>query len=85
MSPTLRLSFLIVFAMLAFAGNSLLCRIALRDTSIDAAADVFADTAAKDAAALAFMPAVIVPSIAASFTSRKGMPAKMPSPACQPS
>jgi drug/metabolite transporter (DMT)-like permease len=37
MSPTLRLSFLIVFAMLAFAGNSLLCRIALRDTSIDAA------------------------------------------------
>ena len=37
MSPTLRLPFLIVFAMLAFAGNSLLCRIALRDTSIDAA------------------------------------------------
>ena len=28
---------LIVFAMLAFAGNSLLCRVALRDTSIDAA------------------------------------------------
>lgn len=37
MSPTLRLPFLIVFAMLAFAGNSLLCRVALRDTSIDAA------------------------------------------------
>lgn len=37
MSPTLRLPFLIVFAMLAFAGNSLLCRIALRDTAIDAA------------------------------------------------
>src|SRR5260221_9558903 len=28
---------LTVFAMLAFAGNSLLCRIALRDTAIDAA------------------------------------------------
>jgi drug/metabolite transporter (DMT)-like permease len=37
MSPALRLPFLIVFAMLAFAGNSLLCRVALRDTSIDAA------------------------------------------------
>ena len=32
-----RLALLIVFAMLAFAGNSLLCRVALRDTSIDAA------------------------------------------------
>ena len=32
-----RVAFLIVFAMLAFAGNSLLCRVALRDTSIDAA------------------------------------------------
>ena len=32
-----RTALLIVFAMLAFAGNSLLCRIALRDTSIDAA------------------------------------------------
>ena len=32
-----RVVLLIVFAMLAFAGNSLLCRIALRDTSIDAA------------------------------------------------
>jgi drug/metabolite transporter (DMT)-like permease len=31
------IALLIVFAMLAFAGNSLLCRIALRDTSIDAA------------------------------------------------
>ena len=37
MSPTLRLPLLIVLAMLAFAGNSLLCRLALRDTSIDAA------------------------------------------------
>jgi len=37
MSPTLRLPILIAFAMLAFAGNSLLCRLALRDTSIDAA------------------------------------------------
>jgi len=34
---TARIALLIVFAMLAFAGNSLLCRIALRDTSIDAA------------------------------------------------
>lgn len=34
---TARVALLIVFAMLAFAGNSLLCRIALRDTSIDAA------------------------------------------------
>jgi drug/metabolite transporter (DMT)-like permease len=32
-----RIALLIVFAMLAFAGNSLLCRVALRDTSIDAA------------------------------------------------
>ena len=32
-----RTALLIVFAMLAFAGNSLLCRVALRDTSIDAA------------------------------------------------
>jgi drug/metabolite transporter (DMT)-like permease len=32
-----RLVLLIVLAMLAFAGNSLLCRIALRDTAIDAA------------------------------------------------
>jgi drug/metabolite transporter (DMT)-like permease len=34
---TLRVVSLTVFAMLAFAGNSLLCRIALRDTAIDAA------------------------------------------------
>lgn len=32
-----RVVLLVVFAMLAFAGNSLLCRIALRDTAIDAA------------------------------------------------
>ena len=32
-----RTALLIVFAMLAFAGNSLLCRVALRDTAIDAA------------------------------------------------
>jgi len=32
-----RLIVVITFAMLAFAGNSLLCRIALRDTTIDAA------------------------------------------------
>jgi drug/metabolite transporter (DMT)-like permease len=32
-----RTALLIVFAMLAFAGNSLLCRVAQRDTSIDAA------------------------------------------------
>lgn len=32
-----RLALLTGFAMLAFAGNSLLCRIALRDTAIDAA------------------------------------------------
>ncbi len=33
----LRVSFLTVLAMLAFAGNSLLCRAALRETSLDAA------------------------------------------------
>jgi len=33
----LRVAVLTVLAMLAFAGNSLLCRVALRDTSIDAA------------------------------------------------
>src|SRR5260370_24735220 len=32
-----RVAALTLFAMLAFAGNSLLCRIALRDTTIDAA------------------------------------------------
>ena len=32
-----RIALLTTFAMLAFAGNSLLCRIALRDTAIDAA------------------------------------------------
>jgi hypothetical protein len=32
-----RTALLTTFAMLAFASNSLLCRIALRDTSIDAA------------------------------------------------
>jgi drug/metabolite transporter (DMT)-like permease len=36
MSP-LRVGALTLFAMLAFAGNSLLCRVALRDTAIDAA------------------------------------------------
>jgi drug/metabolite transporter (DMT)-like permease len=35
--PALRTAALTVLAMLAFAGNSLLCRIALRDTAIDAA------------------------------------------------
>jgi drug/metabolite transporter (DMT)-like permease len=35
--PALRTTALTVLAMLAFAGNSLLCRIALRDTTIDAA------------------------------------------------
>ncbi len=35
--PDLRVVSLTLFAMLAFAGNSLLCRIALRDTAIDAA------------------------------------------------
>src|SRR5438876_512254 len=34
---SLRVASLTLFAMLAFAGNSLLCRIALRDTAIDAA------------------------------------------------
>jgi drug/metabolite transporter (DMT)-like permease len=34
---SLRVALLTVFAMLAFAGNSLLCRVALRDTAIDAA------------------------------------------------
>src|ERR1043165_5817451 len=37
MSPSLRVPLLAVFAMLAFASNSLLCRVALRDTAIDAA------------------------------------------------
>lgn len=37
MSPALRLFSLTSFAMLAFASNSLLCRVALRDTAIDAA------------------------------------------------
>ena len=32
-----RLIALTTLAMLAFAGNSLLCRVALRDTAIDAA------------------------------------------------
>lgn len=36
MSP-LRLSFLTLIAMLSFAGNSVLCRLALRQTAIDAA------------------------------------------------
>ena len=35
--PPLRVAFLTALAMLAFAGNSLLCRVALRETSIDAA------------------------------------------------
>jgi drug/metabolite transporter (DMT)-like permease len=34
---SLRVVLLTLFAMLAFAGNSLLCRVALRDTAIDAA------------------------------------------------
>src|SRR5689334_22190960 len=34
---TTRVVALTLFAMLAFAGNSLLCRVALRDTAIDAA------------------------------------------------
>jgi len=37
MPKPLRIASLTVFAMLAFASNSLLCRIALRDTAIDAA------------------------------------------------
>ncbi|MGR9117463.1 MAG: DMT family transporter [Gammaproteobacteria bacterium] len=35
--PTARLAILTSLAMLAFAGNSLLCRVALKDTGIDAA------------------------------------------------
>jgi len=34
---SLRVALVTLFAMLAFAGNSLLCRVALRDTAIDAA------------------------------------------------
>jgi drug/metabolite transporter (DMT)-like permease len=37
MSTSLRVPLLTVFAMLAFASNSLLCRVALKDTAIDAA------------------------------------------------
>lgn len=37
MNSALRIPFLTTLAMLAFAGNSLLCRLALRDTGIDAA------------------------------------------------
>src|SRR5882672_11928717 len=37
MQSPFRVACLIVLAMLAFAGNSLLCRVALRDTAIDAA------------------------------------------------
>jgi len=37
LSPGLRTALLTLFAMLAFASNSLLCRIALKDTAIDAA------------------------------------------------
>jgi drug/metabolite transporter (DMT)-like permease len=37
MQQPLRIASLTVLAMLAFAGNSLLCRLALRDTTIDAA------------------------------------------------
>ena len=33
----LRVPLLTALAMLAFAGNSMLCRVALRDTTIDAA------------------------------------------------
>jgi drug/metabolite transporter (DMT)-like permease len=36
-SPGLRTALLTFFAMLAFASNSLLCRVALKDTAIDAA------------------------------------------------
>src|SRR5258705_10503681 len=36
-TTTLRTALLTALAMLAFASNSLLCRIALRDTAIDAA------------------------------------------------
>jgi drug/metabolite transporter (DMT)-like permease len=37
LSPSLRTALLTFFAMLAFASNSLLCRVALKDTAIDAA------------------------------------------------
>jgi len=37
LSPGLRTALLTFFAMLAFASNSLLCRVALKDTAIDAA------------------------------------------------
>ncbi len=37
LSTNLRTALLTVFAMLAFASNSLLCRVALKDTAIDAA------------------------------------------------
>ena len=37
MNSSLRIPLLVVFAMLAFASNSLLCRAALRETEIDAA------------------------------------------------
>lgn len=37
MTSSFRIASLTALAMLAFAGNSLLCRVALRDTSIDAA------------------------------------------------
>jgi drug/metabolite transporter (DMT)-like permease len=37
MNQPFRIASLTTFAMLAFAGNSLLCRVALRDTAIDAA------------------------------------------------
>src|ERR1700682_5676420 len=37
LSPGLRTALLTLFAMLAFASNSLLCRVALKDTAIDAA------------------------------------------------
>ncbi|MBM3649564.1 MAG: DMT family transporter [Alphaproteobacteria bacterium] len=37
MNQSLHVPLLVIFAMLAFAGNSLLCRVALRDTAIDAA------------------------------------------------
>lgn len=37
MNPALRIAALTCLTMLAFAGNSLLCRVALRDTAIDAA------------------------------------------------
>ena len=37
MIPPRRLVLLVALAMVAFAANSLLCRVALRDTGIDAA------------------------------------------------